>query len=195
MKWARVKPTLEKVSQQDKADYEKSYKYYTLEELKNHETAKYTWVTHQFEYDFGNNDSYEKFQKRYELFCGGYLFYYDKHTRSNAVDHVLHFRWKPFNKKNIYTVTLYLWPEPDRTKSLTQDTAYNHISKTTAHIADHVPERMTSLSSQIQDADTQTVFAAHITTPTALAMETTTSDAGIDPPVPPNPGPPPRHES
>lgn len=68
------------------------------------------------------NDNYEKFQERYEMFCGGYLLFYDEVVRNKVVDHTIHFKWSLEKGTGKYSVTIYLSPEP-------QTTIKNYVKK------------------------------------------------------------------
>jgi hypothetical protein len=103
---------------------------------------KNVWVRHEFIYDFSydvkhqhkelhekNKDAYEdliekaerenfkSFQQRYEIFCGGFLEFYDRVVRRRNTDHTLHMKWARLGhgkEGNLYAVTIYLSPHPHR---------------------------------------------------------------------------------
>jgi hypothetical protein len=126
MKWARVKDKSQypnpknKDADQDKKNDEACYVFYpdqkTLE--KELQQSKNVWVNYEFKFNFRKpvQDNYERFQKRYEIFCGGYLLFYDKIVRNRSVDHILHFKWSPekANESGKYSVKIFITPPPQK---------------------------------------------------------------------------------
>src|SRR5262249_3863135 len=106
------------------------------------------WCQYQFEFDFTceEKEKHEKlekenpaefnkliekaaeanflsFQKRYELYCGGFLQFYDHVVRRKTTDHTIYLKW--FNmgegkEKCLYAVRFYLSPAPSRYKPFSQ---------------------------------------------------------------------------
>lgn len=173
MKWARIKKA-GKPSADKNVDINDSlcYKDFQSEEhfnkTFNHKSRE--WVTHEFEYNFGKSDNFKKFQKRYEIFCGGYLHYYDMITRNGLTDHCIAFRWN-VTGKNKYAVTILLSPPPLKQKK-------ENLALTTSKLA--AGKKFMSNGTMV------------------LAAESSPGgrqdDYAIDPPPPPPPPPPPLHE-
>lgn len=67
------------------------------------------WVTHTFTGYFESPLHFKVFQKKYETFCGGYLWYYDSIIRNDSVDHGIKFNWKHV-KDDTYSVTILMDP-------------------------------------------------------------------------------------
>jgi len=117
--------------------------YGTEDELKaDLECGENQWVHYKFRYDYGlrvkmdykdqyqkNNAEFQKnlsakvneyiesFKKRYEVFCGGYLFFYDERVRYGTIDHIIHFKWDIVTDKKgntEFSVIIYLSPKPEK---------------------------------------------------------------------------------
>ncbi|HYE54839.1 MAG TPA: hypothetical protein VD996_08355 [Chitinophagaceae bacterium] len=71
-----------------------------------------SWAKYKFPAEFREASEYKLFQERYESLCCGHLKYYDDILRNRAVDHVMAFRWSPFQKKGRYEVEIFLSPPP-----------------------------------------------------------------------------------
>jgi len=64
-------------------------------------------------------------KERYEVFCGGFLLFYDDIVRNAVVDHTIYLKWEEKsnavhkNPKGIFysSVTIYIDPEPERKKN------------------------------------------------------------------------------
>lgn len=115
MKWARVKG--KPSSEEERINNEICFQEYdTRAELeKQLEKKKNIWAQYVFKANFKEpvEANYKAFQGRYEVFCGGFLLFYDDFLRSKSVDHVLHMKWSEFRKgSNKYSVTIFLSPEP-----------------------------------------------------------------------------------
>jgi hypothetical protein len=184
MKWARVKPSNYKPrSVEEKAQDELCYKDYAKEEhlRKAFEHRSHVWAHHEFVFPFGKEESYNAFQKRYEIFCGGYLFFYDYHVRSGVIDHVLYFRWSPYKRTGKFTVTIYLSPAPLRKRTKEESL---RISE---------PELVTEAASTMSKKGNgiELLERTQPQTLNALAKKSGDTDNEIDPPPPPPPPPPP----
>jgi|SoiMethySBSTD1v2_1073268.scaffolds.fasta_scaffold07471_4 hypothetical protein len=59
------------------------------------------WATYCLEKNMS-----EKAQRDYELFCGGWLQYYDMEIRREETDHIMHLEWKDKGKE----VTIWISP-------------------------------------------------------------------------------------
>jgi hypothetical protein len=182
MKWARVKPPGLSESgndlyiQQDDAGCYKDYaKEADIEKTFVH--LSHQWVHHEFYFDFHKENHYIRFQKNYQIFCGGYLYFYDERVRNGAIDHVIYFKWSPFKKSNgPHTVTIYLKPGPLRKKA--EEAAY----KT------RIPEQEADESMYQTGNGVKMEVLQQAKSVTAEARES--SDQAIDPPPPPKPPPP-----
>jgi hypothetical protein len=180
MKWARVKPSgrtgKDPYLLRDDAE---SFKDFPTEEhmRKAFEHLSHRWVHHEFCFPFETKEEYLKFQKRYQLFCGGYLYFYDEQQRSGAVDHAIYFKWSPFKSKNKeYSVSIYLTPAPLRKKT-------NEAPHRKRMLEQNEEETM---HKEANGMDTQVL--PRLKTATVMAKESD-GDA-IDPPPPPPPPPP-----
>jgi hypothetical protein len=181
MKWARVKPSNYKPrSVEEKAQDELCYKDYAKEEhlRKAFEHKSHVWAHHEFSFPFGKEENYNAFQKRYEIFCGGYLFFYDNQVRSGVIDHVLYFRWSPYKRTGKFTVTIYLSPAPlrKRTKEDSLRISENEL------VAESTMSKKSNGTQLLERTQQQTL--------SAMAKSGDT-DNEIDPPPPPPPPPPP----
>jgi hypothetical protein len=114
MRWAvSTKELLEKVktrSERDKLSFQEFPDQQTLDNALKKEFG--VWATYKFPAKFPSEAHYKRFQDRYEIFCGGYLFFYDEMVRNGAVDHTVRFRWAEQPKNGIYWVEMYLSPKP-----------------------------------------------------------------------------------
>lgn len=147
------------------------------------------WCQYQFEFDFTceekeRNKKLEKdspaefkkliekaadvnflsFQKRYELYCGGFLQFYDQVVRRRTIDHTVYMKWFDMGKgkeRNLYAVRFYLSPAPARYKPYGQ-------------------RATNGLSSKEKSG-------------TNFLTSDTSDDMGTDPPPPPPPPPPTMH--
>lgn len=122
MKWARVhdKRPADSSKDSDAAQDKKNDaicfdEYPDIDTLKKDmEQPDNKWAHHSFKHHFRTPGSYELFQKRYETFCGGFLFFYDEIVRRRTVDHTIHFNWSPEKGTGKYSVTIYLSPAPQK---------------------------------------------------------------------------------
>jgi hypothetical protein len=75
------------------------------------------WAHLPFTYTFRSEKHYMIFRKHYEIFVGGYLYYYDERIRSGAIDHTIYFKWKEFSKgATQHWVRIFMSPKPLRKK-------------------------------------------------------------------------------
>lgn len=183
MKWARVKSSNQKSgSPEERAHDALCYKDYAKEEhlRKALEHPSHKWVEHEFSFPFGKEEKYATFQKRYEIFVGGYLFFYDNEVRSGVIDHVLYFRWSPFKRTGKFSVTIYLTPPPLRKRSKEE------VLRITEQ--ELVTEAATTLPKKGNGV--QLLVRPQPQLLSAMA-KTGDTDNEIDPPPPPPPPPPP----
>ena len=69
----------------------------------------YEWVKHHFPVDEKiRNDEY--FMRSYEIFCGGWLTFYEKEIRS--IDHTIFFSWDLDGERG--EVIIYISPRPEK---------------------------------------------------------------------------------
>jgi len=123
MKWARVRAksssdSKNKETDQDKKNDEACFVFFPDQKSleKEMEQPKNIWANYEFKFHFPKPANYENFQKRYEIFCGGYLLFYDDIVRSKAVDHILHFKWSPEKATDAgkYSVKMFITPPPQK---------------------------------------------------------------------------------
>jgi hypothetical protein len=123
MKWAKVRDKSQfpnpknKYAEQDRKHDEACYVFYPDQKAleKELELAKNVWAEYEFKFHFYKPDAtFEDFQKRYEVFCGGYLLFYDDVVRSKAVDHILHFKWNAEKGTDKYSVKIFITPPPQK---------------------------------------------------------------------------------
>jgi hypothetical protein len=185
MKWARVKPSNYKPrGVEEKAQDELCYKDYAKEEhlKKAFEHRSHVWVNHEFSFPFGKEENYKAFQKRYEIFVGGYLYFYDERVRSGVIDHVLYFRWSPYKRTGKFSVTIFLSPAPLRRR----------VKEESLQIAEPALALETSSVKKGNGVELMERKAQPQAQPMMLmAKSGDTDDDGIDPPPPPPPPPPP----
>lgn len=62
---------------------------------------------------------------RYELFCSGWLHFYDVIVRGGSQDHEIYFKWNQIGK-----VQVYLYPGPKKVRSRLQPTSSPHMKLT-----------------------------------------------------------------
>ncbi len=178
MKWARVKEKssetisndkqAEQANKNDTACFDDYPDGETLE--KELENPKNQWANHEFIYHFAEPIcvNYHAFQKRYEMFCGGYLLFYDSIVRRRVVDHTLHFKWSPENENGKYSVKIYISPPPQ--------TPIENYTKICGMDSDEYYRPKTS----------ETVYQG-------IASATGDEALSVDPPPPPPPPPPTMH--
>jgi hypothetical protein len=193
MKWARVikNPTGQSSVPGDQGykNDQISFRDYTSEaELKadigNEENQ---WFNYKFSYDYGQQvkndfkdlaepknkvaEYIESFKKRYEAFCGGYLFFYDVAVRNATIEHVIYFNWEVVTDENgntDFSVTAFISPAPARSITDNSDSQKSEQQGTDANISQHKAGKLTS-------------------------KEYSTASHGVDPPEPPPPPPPSMH--
>ncbi|HEX2629366.1 MAG TPA: hypothetical protein VHM26_10145, partial [Chitinophagaceae bacterium] len=125
-------------------------------------------------------DAYAKFQHRYEMFVGGYLYFYDERTRSGVIDTILYFKWSPYQKSyGEYSVVIYIWPAPLKKKSA------RVLSKSSRLVV------AANGNSKKANGGVQVLSASAKTTEAMDGGDGDTGDLAIDPPPPPPPPPPP----
>ena len=117
-------------------------------------------------------------QRDYELFCGGYIFYYDSITRNKATDHKIYFEWSQQNSSGPIYVAIYLSPKPYKVNKLSQIPKF---SKTSANALEGI--NLGSATKTLALADTEVAMAA---------KDSSSDGLSIDPPPIPPPPPPPR---
>src|ERR1044072_4742088 len=126
----------------------------------------YLWVAYKLNDKFDAQTYLDReWQKQYELFCGGFLHFYDSKVRNEAVDHKLHFEWGT-NKTGDFFVSLYIFPQPFKAERLICTPTQPESEK---------PKKT---NSQSTSSESLTAFAV-------------VSVDSIDPPSPPPPPPPP----
>lgn len=79
---------------------------FVVEDQKSQVRKRNIWVTYKFKEPL----TY-KAKASYELYCGGWLAFYDEIVRSEAVNHAIYFQWS----KN--TITIYISPPCVQAKS------------------------------------------------------------------------------
>jgi hypothetical protein len=72
------------------------------------------WVLYGFRYEHNDQGKYEVFKKRYEMFCGGWLEYYDCEVRKKQTDHCIYFEWAiwPVGGNGNLWVRIWISPPP-----------------------------------------------------------------------------------
>ena len=110
MKWPKVKG-----KEEPTADDLKSYKYFKdkasiekefgVEQTAGKYDNKHLWVRYDLPHKWN-----EKQQREYQIFCSGWLQYYDMIVRSNLVDHLIYFKWSSTS------VSVFLSPPPIKKK-------------------------------------------------------------------------------
>jgi hypothetical protein len=192
MKWARVKPSRSEQLGRDPdllRDDAECFKDYSSEKhiKKAFEHLSHQWAHHKFRFSFKSEKEYIKFQKRYQLFCGGYLYYYDEKVRNGSTDHAIHFKWSEFcEDSNDYLVAIYLTPAPAKKRA--DDKPYRKQESEQDY------EQITSYK-KAGNGVAETQVLAQVKSQTTTAVANSTDDAGdeaIDPPPPPPPPPPSR---
>jgi hypothetical protein len=182
MKWAK----LGKLTRSTPEDHRNSYEYYDQKTLEsefgligstpdqNGRVAKPSpnlWVRHKFK-----KVMEEAKQKEYEIFCGGFLHFYDIEVRNKATNHIIYFHWSK-EIKGFYYVSIFIFPEPysdkKTDKALSPETSQQQTSNAVASKSSGAAGE-TSMAAMGSQDDWQGEFAA------------------IDPPPPPPPPPPTR---
>lgn len=186
MKWAKLKkdkpPSDEQLA---------SYEYYTDQNKLDNQfsiqrpasgrvpfppdrTQKNLWVCYELGKGFKPKDEveYQKFQRDYEMYCGGFLQYYDREVRNKATNHQLYFEWAPFKRDAMLYVALYLFPRPLKVKD---------------RIGIWEPLRANPAA---KCGESQRAGETLVERAVATSEEDT--NESIDPPHPPPPPPPPR---
>lgn len=171
MKWAKVKKDRTPPS----ADQIASYEYYANESTLNRQFAgnkDNLWVRYDLGKEYKPKDEvvYQRFQRDYEMYCGGFLQYYDIEVRNRATNHQLYFEWAPFKRDGTLYVALYLFPRPLKVKDRIE--AWK--------------------KQQAANAGGLQKTAGEVLVEEAAADEREDLNASIDPPTPPPPPPPPR---
>lgn len=182
MKWARPKLLRDVRSSEQKAHDELCFRFYSKDEMKAmFGGTKNIWKRHTYPFKFNSEDHYLQFQQRYEMFVGGYLYFYDERTRSGAIDTILYFKWSPFQKSfGEYTVTIYIWPAPLKKRN----------GKVLLSKSNRIALASANGGSKKANGGVQ-LLSASAKTMEALGGDEDTGDPAIDPPPPPPPPPPP----
>lgn len=71
------------------------------------------WIRHEFTFPNMENQlgRWEVFKKEYEIFCGGWLLFYDHEVRCKKTDHSIYFNWSDIDEgPNAGWVEIYIAP-------------------------------------------------------------------------------------
>lgn len=183
MKWAKPKPPRDVRTGDQREHDEQCFRYYSKDEMKAEFGNKNIWKKHPFRFRFKSEEDYVAFQDRYEVFVGGYLYFYDERNRSGVVDNVLYFKWSAYNKSgNDYSVTIYLSPAPLTKKFKGK---LGSLSSSNGNMA------LTSANAGAVKSGGQIVALKKAVATTVMALDGDGETEGaIDPPPPPPPPPP-----
>ncbi len=164
MKWAKIVEDPESAKKKETWVDKACYRYISQSEL---EEEFGVWA----HYRFAGFKMAARAKKDYEIFCGGYLLFYDEKVRSGTIDHAVYFKWEKKDKhaadnpkvaEAYESVTFFLHPRP-RTK---------------------VHDNLTLASSESQAGSNKAHQEMFMAPPPGF------DDLSIDPPPPPPPPPP-----
>ncbi|MGB8193691.1 MAG: hypothetical protein WCF67_17295 [Chitinophagaceae bacterium] len=97
------------------------FKEFTPDDFKKNRKEFDVWADYTFDAFFEKEEQYEKFKERYEIFCGGFLYFYDEKNRSGLVDHAIYFEWSKFQRATVdtaeYRVAILMNPKPIMAKN------------------------------------------------------------------------------